>query len=64
MRAGSGLTNNGARQEQSTHRLGMAERSKTSSGAFYLWSSAARARRLSFPRRARRRRLVNLASGM
>ena len=41
----------------------MAERSKTSSGAFYLWGAAARSARLGLPRRAaraRRRRLVKL----
>ena len=43
VRAGSGLTNNSALGKSSPPTgSGMAERSKTSSGAFYLWSAAAR----------------------
>ena len=53
MRAGSGLTNNSALGKSSPPTgSGMAERSKTSSGAFYLWSAAARSSEAGFGARA------------
>ena len=62
MRAGSGLTNNSALGKSSPPTgSGMAERSKTSSGAFYLWSDAARSVEERDSRAARRRRLVKLS---
>ena len=62
MRAGSGLTNNSALGKSSPPTgSGMAERSKTSSGAFYLWNAAARTAEAGLPApRAPVPRLVKL----